>query len=29
MNVVDQGWPNFLNVRATYDKFQMFESRKT
>jgi hypothetical protein len=24
-----QGWPNVLNVRATYDKLQMFESRKT
>jgi hypothetical protein len=24
-----QGWPNLLNVRATYDKLQMFESRKT
>jgi hypothetical protein len=23
-----QGWPNLLNVRATYDKLQMFESRK-
>jgi hypothetical protein len=26
---IDQGWPNSLNVRATYDKLQMFESRKT
>jgi hypothetical protein len=28
-NNLDQGWPNFLNARATYDKLQMFESRKT
>jgi hypothetical protein len=26
---INQGWPNLLNVRATYDKLQMFESRKT
>jgi hypothetical protein len=26
---IGQGWPNLLNVRATYDKLQMFESRKT
>lgn len=24
-----QGWPNLLNVRATHDKIQMSESRKT
>jgi hypothetical protein len=24
-----RGWPNLLNVRVTYDKLQMFESRKT
>jgi hypothetical protein len=28
-NAIDQGWPNLLNVRATYAKLQMFESRKT
>jgi hypothetical protein len=26
---LEQGWPNLLNVRATYDKVQMFESRNT
>jgi hypothetical protein len=26
--ILCQGWPNLLNVRATYDRLQMFESRK-
>jgi hypothetical protein len=28
-DTIAQGWPNLLNVRATYDNLQTFESRKT
>jgi hypothetical protein len=28
-NGLRQGWPNLLNVKASYDKLQMFESCKT